>query len=59
MLSRLSTGPTMPTPVGIFRDVDALEYAESVTQQLAAAQAQDGPADLTGLLRSGATWTIN
>jgi 2-oxoglutarate ferredoxin oxidoreductase subunit beta len=58
MLSRLASGPTMPTPVGVFRAVDAPEYGEGVSQQLAAAQAKDGPADLAALLRSGATWTV-
>jgi 2-oxoglutarate ferredoxin oxidoreductase subunit beta len=58
-LSRLSTAPTMPTPIGVFRAVDRQEYGESVNQQLATAQAQRGPGDLAGLLASGSTWTVN
>jgi 2-oxoglutarate ferredoxin oxidoreductase subunit beta len=58
-LSRLSTAPTMPTPIGVFRAVDRLEYGESVNQQLATAQAQRGPGDLAGLLSSGSTWTVS
>ncbi len=58
MLSRLSSGPYEPTPVGVFRNVDRSEYGEAVNQQLAAAQEQRGPGDLEALLRSGATWDV-
>jgi 2-oxoglutarate ferredoxin oxidoreductase subunit beta len=57
-LSRLSTGPTMPTPVGVFRDVERVEYGAEVGRQIAAAQDQKGPGDLAELLRSGATWEV-
>src|SRR4051794_25616227 len=58
-LSRLSTGPTMPTPVGVFRAVERAEYGSEVTRQLAAAQEKRGrPGDLAELLRSGATWEV-
>ena len=57
-LSRLSTGPTMPTPIGVFRAVNRPEYGEGVSRQLAAAQEQRGPGDLAALLTSGATWTV-
>jgi 2-oxoglutarate ferredoxin oxidoreductase subunit beta len=61
MLSRLSSGPTTPTPVGVFRAVeeaDHPEYGSAVTAQIAAAQARSGPGDLHALLHSGATWTV-
>ncbi|HET7719034.1 MAG TPA: 2-oxoacid:ferredoxin oxidoreductase subunit beta, partial [Acidimicrobiales bacterium] len=57
-LARLSTAPTMPTPIGVFRAVDRLEYSGEVTRQLAAAQEQKGPGDLATLLRSGGTWEV-
>jgi 2-oxoglutarate ferredoxin oxidoreductase subunit beta len=57
-ISRLSTGPTMPTPIGVFRAVNRPEYGEGVSRQLAAAQEQRGPGDLAALLTSGATWTV-
>jgi 2-oxoglutarate ferredoxin oxidoreductase subunit beta len=57
--SRLSTGPTMPTPIGVFRAVERQEYGESANQQIATAQAQRGPGDLAALLASGATWTVS
>jgi 2-oxoglutarate ferredoxin oxidoreductase subunit beta len=58
-LSRLSTGPTMPTPIGVFRAVSRPEYGEGVNRQLAAAQEQRGPGDLAALLASGSTWTVS
>jgi len=58
MLSRLSSGPHEPTPIGVFRDVQRPEYAESAAQQLAIAQERSGPGDLAKLLRSGATWEV-
>jgi len=57
-LCRLSTGPTMPTPIGVFRAVDRPEYGASVNRQLAAAQEEKGPGDLGALLTSGATWEV-
>ncbi|HUF32641.1 MAG TPA: 2-oxoacid:ferredoxin oxidoreductase subunit beta [Acidimicrobiales bacterium] len=55
-LSRLATGPTMPTPIGVFRAVERLEYGSEVTRQMAAAQDESGPGDLAELLRSAGTW---
>jgi len=57
-LSRLSTGPHEPTPIGVFRAVERPEYATEVTQQIAAAQERSGPGDLAALLRSGACWEV-
>jgi 2-oxoglutarate ferredoxin oxidoreductase subunit beta len=59
MLSRLATGPHSPTPVGVFRAVSRPEYGEGVNRQLAVAQQERGPGDLTALLRSGATWQVD
>jgi 2-oxoglutarate ferredoxin oxidoreductase subunit beta len=58
MLSRLSTGPHEPMPMGVFRAVPRPEYAESASRQLASAQERNGPGDLAKLLRSGATWEV-
>jgi len=61
MLSRLSKGPTEPTPIGVFRDIESPErpeYGSAVTAQIAAAQARSGPGSLESLLQSGATWTV-
>jgi 2-oxoglutarate ferredoxin oxidoreductase subunit beta len=57
-LARLATAPTMPTPIGVFRAVERLEYVEEVADQLATATEQKGPGDLADLLRSGGTWEV-
>ncbi len=57
-LSRLATGPSMPTPIGVFRAVERAEYAEGVADQVAAARARRGEGDLAQLLRSGGTWEV-
>ena len=58
-LSRLSHGPYGPTPVGIFRDVGRPSYDAMVKQQLVDAQAQKGPGELSALIRSIGTWTVD
>jgi 2-oxoglutarate ferredoxin oxidoreductase subunit beta len=57
-LSRLSSAPTMPTPIGVFRDVSRSAYESDVQHQLVAAVERQGPGDLTKLLGSGATWDV-
>jgi 2-oxoglutarate ferredoxin oxidoreductase subunit beta len=59
MLSRLASSPHEPTPIGVFHAVDRPEYAGETDRQLVAAQEQKGPADLQGLLHSGAVWTVD
>jgi 2-oxoglutarate/2-oxoacid ferredoxin oxidoreductase subunit beta len=58
MLSRLSGGPTSPTPVGVFRDVDRPTYDQLMADQLDQAVAKRGRGDLAALLHAGDTWEI-
>jgi 2-oxoglutarate ferredoxin oxidoreductase subunit beta len=58
-LSRLSHGPSQPTPIGVFRDVTRPEYGDAMTQQVVDAQTRRGAGDLTALLTSGGTWTVS
>ena len=58
-LSRIAAGPTSPTPLGIFRQVERPVYGDGLEQQLRDAAAKQGPGDLEGLLHSGDTWTVN
>jgi 2-oxoglutarate ferredoxin oxidoreductase subunit beta len=58
-LSRLADAPNVPTPVGIFRDVERPVYEVEVQRQLAAASQRSGPGDLASLLATGSTWTIS
>ena len=57
-LSRLAGGPTQPTPLGIFRDVERPVYGDAMEHQLRAAAEQQGPGDVGRMLRSGDTWTV-
>ena len=57
-LSRLADRPTTPTPIGVFRAVDRLEYGDEVQRQLDDEVERKGPGDLEALLRSGATWDV-
>jgi 2-oxoglutarate/2-oxoacid ferredoxin oxidoreductase subunit beta len=57
-LSRLADTPTVPTPVGVFRDVERPIYEGEVQRQLVGAQEQRGPGDLEALIGSGATWEV-
>jgi 2-oxoglutarate/2-oxoacid ferredoxin oxidoreductase subunit beta len=58
-LSRLAAGPTVPTPVGVFRAVTRSDYGDSVDRQLAAAHQRRGPGDLSSLLTSAGTWEVS
>ena len=58
MLSRLADGPYQPTPVGVFRAVERLDYGTAIQRQLVEAQERQGPGDLGALLSSGSTWDV-
>jgi 2-oxoglutarate ferredoxin oxidoreductase subunit beta len=57
-LSRLASGPSMPTPLGVFRQIDRPVYGDGMEDQLRRAAEQQGPGDLARLLSSGDTWTV-
>jgi 2-oxoglutarate ferredoxin oxidoreductase subunit beta len=57
-LSRLAGGPTQPTPLGIFRDVERPVYGDAMEHQLRTAAEQQGPGDVEQMLNSGDTWTV-
>jgi 2-oxoglutarate/2-oxoacid ferredoxin oxidoreductase subunit beta len=58
-LSRLSSSPDGPTPIGIFRDVSRPVSGQELTHQLAVARAGAGDDALDALLHAGDTWTIS
>ncbi len=58
-LSRLASGPTEPTPVGVFRESTRSEYADAAAAQVQAAKASHGEASLHELLRSNPTWDVS
>jgi 2-oxoglutarate/2-oxoacid ferredoxin oxidoreductase subunit beta len=57
-LAHVSSGPTTPTAIGVFRDHRRPVYGELMEQQIAAATDKLGQGDLTKLLHSGDTWTV-
>jgi 2-oxoglutarate/2-oxoacid ferredoxin oxidoreductase subunit beta len=57
-LSRLADQPTVPTPVGVFRDVSRPTYETQVQQQLIAAQERSGPGELRKLIESAPVWDV-
>jgi 2-oxoglutarate ferredoxin oxidoreductase subunit beta len=58
-LAHLSTGPTQPTAIGVFREVERSVYGESMEQQIKLATERLGEGDLDKLLRSGDTWEVS
>ena len=58
-LSRLASGPTMPTPMGVFRSVERPVYGDGMETQLRQAADKQGPGDLASLLTSGDTWVVD
>jgi 2-oxoglutarate/2-oxoacid ferredoxin oxidoreductase subunit beta len=56
-LARLAPSPTGPTPIGVFRDVDAPVYDDMVRTQVDQARAAKRP-DLRGLLETGNVWDV-
>jgi 2-oxoglutarate ferredoxin oxidoreductase subunit beta len=57
-ISRLTRSDHEPTPMGVFRDVDAPEYSDLVSGQIAQAQIDKGQGDLHALFRSNGSWTV-
>ncbi len=57
-LSRIASGPTEPTPIGVFREVERADYGTLVDQQVTAAAEAKGPGDLGRLLASGSSWRV-
>jgi len=57
-LAHLATGPTQPTPIGVFREVERPVYGEAMDAQIRAATERLGKGDLAKLLRSGDVWEV-
>jgi 2-oxoglutarate ferredoxin oxidoreductase subunit beta len=57
-LAHISTGPTTPTPIGIFRDIERPVYGEAMKAQIEQATERLGKGDLAKLLTSGDTWVV-
>jgi 2-oxoglutarate ferredoxin oxidoreductase subunit beta len=57
-LAHLSSGPTQPTALGVFRDVRRPVYGELMERQIEMATQKLGAGDLAKLLNSGDTWEV-
>jgi 2-oxoglutarate ferredoxin oxidoreductase subunit beta len=57
-LSRLSSSPDGPTPIGIFRSVSRPVSGRELTHTLALARAGAGDEELDAVLRAGDTWSV-
>ncbi len=57
-LSRLSHGPSGPTPLGVFMDRSRPTYESEVDKQLTEAHANKGDGDIEALIRSLGTWVV-
>ena len=58
LLSRMEMTPGMPTPIGVFRSVDAPAYEETMAAQIRNVIAKRGKGDLGKLLQAGDTWEV-
>ncbi len=50
--------PGFPTPIGVFRNVEAASFEAGVRAQVEGEIARRGPGNLDTLLRSGDVWTV-
>ena len=57
-LSRLANDRESPTPVGVFRAVERVDYGAALNAQLVSAQADSGGGDLHPLLHRLPTWAV-
>ena len=57
-LANLSSGPTQPTCIGVFRDVERGVYGEAMLAQIEQTTEGLGKGSLEKLLRSGDTWQV-
>jgi 2-oxoglutarate/2-oxoacid ferredoxin oxidoreductase subunit beta len=57
-LAHISTGPTQPTCIGVFRNTQRPVYGEAMEAQIEQATDRLGEGDLAKLLHSGDTWVV-
>jgi len=58
-LAHLSRGPSEPTCIGVFREVDRPVFGEATAAQIRTATERLGRGSLEKLLHSGDTWTVS
>jgi 2-oxoglutarate ferredoxin oxidoreductase subunit beta len=58
MLSQLDTATRFPTPIGVFRSIEAPTYDEGIHGQVQNALGK-GKGDISSLLRTADTWVVS
>ncbi|MGA9884005.1 MAG: 2-oxoacid:ferredoxin oxidoreductase subunit beta [Candidatus Acidiferrales bacterium] len=58
LLAHMEKTEGFPTPIGVFRSVEAPRYEDLVNSQIRDVQAKRGAGDLEKLLRTGDTWEV-
>ena len=58
LFADIDRSSALPTPVGIFRQVERPLFETDVHEQIEAVSAKKGPGDLKELLHAGDTWTV-
>ena len=58
LLSRMDSTPGFPTPIGVFRAVDAPRFEDSMNAQVRDIVAKRGKGDIAKLLQAGDTWMV-
>lgn len=59
LLAHMTDNPELPTPIGIFRQINKPTYDEGITEQIAKITEKKGKGDLEKVLFSGNTWEVN
>jgi 2-oxoglutarate ferredoxin oxidoreductase subunit beta len=59
MLAYMTDDPSMPTPIGVFRQVFKSTYDGDVEEQIANVTKKKGEGDLEKVLFDANTWTVN
>ncbi len=59
MLSGLTENPELPTPLGVFRELEQDSFDKMFHQQIEDVKKDKGKGDIKKLLLTGETWTIN
>ncbi len=58
LLAHMDHTAGFPTPIGVFRSIQAPRYEDLVNSQIREVQAKRGKGDLEKLLRAGDTWEV-
>ncbi len=58
LMAQMDLDPSLPRPIGIFRDIEAPVFEQGVREQIEAARAGAGEPDLDELIHTPDAWTV-